>query len=138
MTDAPIWPRILVSACIVDAYGRVLVTRHAPSMKWHLPDGDLRRGERIADAVRRSVKEDLGIDVVPDPPPFLVTEAIAPSGAPHYVTLHVAAAAAAGMLARIVPASGIDLRFFAPSRAPDGPMLASTRAALLARFGWKV
>ncbi len=105
-------------------------------MKWHLPDGEVRRGERIADAVRRSVRDDLGIEVAPDPAPFLVTETIAPSGAPHYVTLHVAAAADADALARIVPGPGIDHRLFAPSRAPEGPMHAPTRAALLARFGW--
>lgn len=136
MDDTAIWPRILVSACIADAAGRVLMTRHAPSMKWHLPDGEIRRGERIADAVRRSVREDLGLGVDPDDAPFLVTETIAPSGAPHYVTLHVAALAAAEAMVRIVPAPGIDLRFFTGPRTAGEPVLATSRAALRVRFGW--
>lgn len=138
MSDDGIWPRILVSACIADAAGRALMTRHAPSMKWHLPDGDVRRGERVADAVRRSVREDLGVDVVPDGAPFLVTETIAASGAPHYVTLHVAATASTASLSRIIPAAGIDFRFFSETRARGEPVLATSRAALLARFGWKL
>jgi ADP-ribose pyrophosphatase YjhB (NUDIX family) len=138
VSDRDIWPRILVSACVSDCLGRVLVTRHPPSMRWHLPDGDLRRGETIADAVRRSVKEDLGIAVWPEPEPFLVTETIAQYGAPHYVTLHVFARVSVEACARIVPAAGIEMRFLAEARAARESVLASSLAALRVRFGWRI
>src|SRR5688572_27711056 len=73
-------PDVLVSAFITGPDGRVLLTRHAPYFKWHLPDGDVVRGERLADALVRAVRHDLGIEVVPDTAPFLVTETITKAG----------------------------------------------------------
>jgi ADP-ribose pyrophosphatase YjhB (NUDIX family) len=79
---------LLVSALIADAHGRVLLTAHAPTYKLHLPDGDVRFGETLRDALVRSVREDLAVVIVPDARPFLVTESFGIGGGKHFLTFH--------------------------------------------------
>jgi len=60
--------RLIVVPLLVDSDNRVLLCRMAPSRgvfpgQWALPGGGVEDGERIEDALRREVREELGIDL---------------------------------------------------------------------------
>lgn len=53
-------------AVILDESDRMLVVRQAYRGRWGLPGGLMKRGELPLDALRREVREEVGIAVVPD------------------------------------------------------------------------
>jgi len=56
---------ISVLAWIQDAYGNVLLVQQAAGKKlWSLPGGKVRSGEAIKDALRREIREEIGLTVV--------------------------------------------------------------------------
>ncbi len=56
---------ISVLAWIQDAYGNVLLVEQAAGKKlWSLPGGKVRSGEGIKDALRREIREEIGLTVV--------------------------------------------------------------------------
>lgn len=60
-----------VRAVLVDGAGRVLLVRHSYIGGWHCPGGGVARGETLAEAMRREVREEVGLIVPPgDPQPF--------------------------------------------------------------------
>ena len=66
MTD--IASRTCVVPVICDDRGRVLLVKMAPNRgvfpgQWALPGGGVEPGERIADALAREVREELGIEL---------------------------------------------------------------------------
>ncbi|ANX04892.1 NUDIX hydrolase [Immundisolibacter cernigliae] len=80
-------PQLAVGVFVFDAAGRVLlIQRGRPPAKglWSVPGGKVEWGEAVADACRREVREETGIDVSIGP---LVTwiERMDPSH--HYVIL---------------------------------------------------
>ena len=55
-------PDVLGVRCLVEFEGRVLLIRNPYGpMKWDLPGGGVRRGERPEDAARREVFEEVGL-----------------------------------------------------------------------------
>ena len=54
-----------VAGVVVDDAGRALAVRRRSPQRWELPGGALEPGERIADALRREVREETGLDVEP-------------------------------------------------------------------------
>jgi len=67
--------RLIVVAVIRDASGRVLLCRMARDRgvfpgQWGLPGGGVEPGERIDDALRREVREELGVGVTVQRPLF--------------------------------------------------------------------
>lgn len=54
-----------VAAVLFDGDGRVLLLEHVfwPERRWGLPGGWARRGEDPAEAIRREVREELGLEV---------------------------------------------------------------------------
>jgi len=69
MTSPP-RPAIGVSAIIFDPAGKVLLIRRGrpPAQGfWHVPGGKLEAGESLTEGVRREVREETGLDVVPGP-----------------------------------------------------------------------
>jgi ADP-ribose pyrophosphatase YjhB (NUDIX family) len=55
-------PDVLGVRCLVEHEGRVLLIRNPYGrMKWDLPGGGVRRGERPEEAARREVREEVGV-----------------------------------------------------------------------------
>ena len=52
-----------VRGLVIDSGGRVLLVRHSYGADvWHIPGGGVKRRERLADAARRELREEVGID----------------------------------------------------------------------------
>lgn len=61
--------------CVIErADGRVLLVHSVYRPGWGLPGGLLKRREQPLDAVRREVREEVGIDVAVDPRPHVVVD----------------------------------------------------------------
>jgi len=57
-------PRGRGAKCLLVNRGEVLLVRHTYGPpEWELPGGGARRHERVADAMRREVREELGVEV---------------------------------------------------------------------------
>lgn len=54
------------SAVIADAEGKILIQQRSDNTLWALPGGALEIGESIAETIIREVKEETGLDVVPE------------------------------------------------------------------------
>ena len=130
-------PRVGVGAFVFDAQGRVLlVERGQPPAagRWTVPGGKLERGETLAQAVAREVREETGL-VVEVGPLACVAESIGDDF--HYVILDYLARVIGGALA-----AGSDVtaaRFVADAELvalplTDGlePLIARARAAAAA------
>ena len=110
-------PEVCVGAVVVSE-GHLLVVRRGrpPGMgRWSVPGGRVEPAEAVADAVRREVREETGIDVEPGP---LVGWAERIGAGYHFVILDFAAAPSPGGLpdpvagddaaeARWVPLAGV-------------------------------
>jgi 8-oxo-dGTP diphosphatase len=65
--DAPSATTVVpcVFAVVTDQQGRVLLVRRVDSGNWEMPGGAVDPGESTADALRREVREESGLIVVP-------------------------------------------------------------------------
>ena len=57
-----------VRAVVIDAGGKVFLVRHTYVSGWHLPGGGVERGETLAQALARELREEGNIEVVGTPP----------------------------------------------------------------------
>ena len=68
-------PSFTVGAiCVIEHDDRIVMIRQRYRNRWGLPGGLLARGEEPADAARREVREEIGIDVGLLGDPFVVVE----------------------------------------------------------------
>lgn len=58
-----------VRAAACDEHGRVMLVRHSYLRGWHLPGGGVEHRESAAEAIKREMREEAGIDA--DAPPVL-------------------------------------------------------------------
>jgi len=56
-------PITLGSRCLVLDGERVLLVRHTHGSAWYLPGGAVEKGETLAEAARREVREECGLEV---------------------------------------------------------------------------
>ncbi|MEZ5099440.1 MAG: NUDIX hydrolase [Thermoleophilia bacterium] len=91
-------PRIRVAALLVRD-GRVLLIRHEKHGReyWLLPGGGVRGGESLVAALRRELREEVGLeDDLPLEGPIALADSISPPGAPPKHVVHVVFAADLG------------------------------------------
>ncbi len=112
-----------VSAVIRDGRGHVLLGRRADSREWGLPGGNVEIGESVADAIRREVREETGLEVtlvglvgVYSDPAWQVVRY--PDGrVVHYVTSLFECRATGGALA--TSPETLELGYFDPAALPE-------------------
>jgi mutator protein MutT len=68
VNDAPA-PRLQVVAAVVWNDGRLLFTQRPPGgplgLQWEFPGGKVENGETVEQALRREIREELGVDAEP-------------------------------------------------------------------------
>lgn len=122
-------PSFTVGAiCLIERPdGALLLVRQSYRHRWGLPGGLVKRGERAADAARREVLEEVGLEVE------LVGEAsVVVEPVPRRVDVVYRARPAHSPGEEVVPTSPeiTEARWFAPDQLPE--LQAETSAALVA------
>jgi 8-oxo-dGTP diphosphatase len=132
--EYPDAPRVGVGAVILDSDRVLLVQRgNEPARgQWAIPGGLLELGETIADAVRREVAEETGLEIEPGEV-VAVVDAIFPDQAGrihfHYVLIDLLARPVGG---RLQPASDVlDARWVTAAELADLPMAPRAREVAL-------
>lgn len=58
---------LAAEGCLIDADGRVALVKYGSHERWRLPRTEVRRGESLADAVRRLLEGECGVDIGSEP-----------------------------------------------------------------------
>lgn len=103
---------------------RVLLIRHSYVGGWHFPGGGVGKGESLVEAMRREVREEVGLSVDSDPQPFAVYARFR-HGASDHVAVFVAREWSGTPVADGVEI--VEARFFPLDRLPDDVSPATRR-----------
>jgi 8-oxo-dGTP diphosphatase len=138
-------PEIAVVA-IISQRGKVLLTRRSKDPKagfWHLPGGALEFGETFDEALRRELKEELGIEArLSSRLPVAIACSIYPAADPrkerHIVALYFRAEIASGEPRALDATDAIAWMSEAMTKkaAANGVLLDSCARALRQDLGW--
>lgn len=113
-----------VGAIIVDEAGRVFLARRGPKAKnerglWEFPGGSVEFGERLADALRREIREEYGIDI--EVGALLdVADHILPDEGQHWVSPTYLCRIVSGTPSIREPGKCTEIGWFAPETIPAG------------------
>ena len=111
-----------VGALIVDGQGRLFLARRGPKAKnerglWEFPGGAVERGERLADALRREIREEYGIEI--EVGELLdVVDHILPAEGQHWVSPAYLCRIVSGTPAILEPGKCAEIGWFAPGDVP--------------------
>jgi len=112
-----------VLALVVDDAGRILLVEHTYRSGWYLPGGGVRRKEALDDAIRRELREEVGVEPT-EPPRLQGIYWNFAEGKSDYVAVFVVERWSRR------PARSIEIaadRFFAPDEFPEDTSPAATR-----------
>lgn len=111
-----------VAGVISDSEGRVLLLRHRfwPDESWGIPGGYVHKGERLADALARELREETGCQI--DDVRLLEVS----SGYRMRIEVFFAARLTGGEL-RLDPAEVLEAGFFSPDALPAGVLATHRR-----------
>jgi len=112
-----------VGAIIVDSTGRLFLARRGPQAKnerglWEFPGGSVEFGERLADALKREMREEYGIEV--EVRELLdVVDHILPDEGQHWVSPTFICTIVSGEPTVREAAKCTEIGWFAPDQMPD-------------------
>ncbi len=115
-----------VGAVIVNPRGEVFLARRGPLAKnerglWEFPGGSVEFGEKLADALRREIREEYGLEI--EVGALLdVVDHILPEEGQHWVSpTYLCKPQAGAAVPRILePGKCTAIGWFAPDQAPEG------------------
>lgn len=131
MTEHPFPPKLRrgidyigvgVGAVIVDARGRLFLARRGPKAKnerglWEFPGGSVEFGETLADALRREMREEYGIEI--EVGELLdVFDHILPAEGQHWVSPTFVCTIQAGEPVILEPEKCSEIGWFVPAEMP--------------------
>ena len=111
-----------VGAIIVDERGRLFLARRGPNAKnerglWEFPGGSVELGERLADALRREIREEYGVEI--EVGELLdVVDHMLPDEGQHWVSPTFICRIASGEPAIREPEKCSEIGWFAPGQVP--------------------
>ncbi|HXI63578.1 MAG TPA: NUDIX domain-containing protein [Gemmatimonadales bacterium] len=111
-----------VGALIVDDQGRLFLARRGPKAKnerglWEFPGGAVERGERLADALRREIREEYGIEIAVGDL-LDVVDHILPEEGQHWVSPAYLCRIVSGTPTILEPDKCAEIGWFAPADVP--------------------
>jgi mutator protein MutT len=111
-----------VGALIVDDQGRLFLARRGPKAKnerglWEFPGGAVERGERLADALRREIREEYGVEIAVGDL-LDVVDHILPEEGQHWVSPAYLCRIVSGTPAILEPDKCAEIGWFAPADVP--------------------
>ncbi len=111
-----------VGALIVDEWGRLFLARRGPASKnehslWEFPGGSVEFGERLADALKREMKEEFGIEIAVGEL-LDVVDHILPEEGQHCVSPSYLCRILSGEPRILEPGKCSEIGWFAPDQAP--------------------
>lgn len=112
-----------VGAIIVDEQGRLFLARRGPKAKnerglWEFPGGSVEVGERLADALRREIREEYGVEI--EVGELLdVVDHILPDEGQHWVSPTFICRIASGEPVIREPEKCSAIGWFAPGQVPE-------------------
>jgi 8-oxo-dGTP diphosphatase len=111
-----------VGAIIVDEQGRLFLARRGPQAKnerglWEFPGGSVELGERLADALRREIREEYGVEI--EVGELLdVVDHILPDEGQHWVSPAFICRVASGDPVIREPEKCSEIGWFSPGQVP--------------------
>jgi mutator protein MutT len=111
-----------VGALIVDPQGRIFLARRGPAAKnerglWEFPGGSVEFGERLADALKREMREEYGIEIAVGEL-LDVVDHILPEEGQHWVSPTYLCRIVSGTPTIREPGKCTEIAWFAPTDAP--------------------
>ncbi len=113
-----------VGAIIVDDRGRLFLARRGPKAKnerglWEFPGGSVEFGERLADALRREIREEYGVEIAVGQL-LDVVDHILPDEGQHWVSPTFLCRLVSGTPTIREPGKCSEIGWFAPGDVPEG------------------
>jgi mutator protein MutT len=113
-----------VGAIIEDDRGRLFLARRGPKAKnerglWEFPGGSVEFGERLADALRREIREEYGVEIAVGEL-LDVADHILPGEGQHWVSPSYLCRIVSGTPAIREPEKCSEIGWFAPAELPEG------------------
>ena len=111
-----------VGAIIVDGQGRLFLARRGPKAKnerglWEFPGGSVELGERLADALKREIREEYGVEI--DVGDLLdIVDHILPDEGQHWVSPTFICRIASGEPVIREPEKCSEIGWFSPGQVP--------------------
>lgn len=123
-----------VGAIIVDDQGRLFLARRDPQTKnerglWEFPDGAVEFGERLADALKREIREEYGVEIAVGEL-LDVMDHILPTEGQHWVSPTFICHITSGVPTIREPGKCTETGWFAPKDVPEDELTLITRENL--------
>lgn len=112
-----------VGAIIVNERGEVFLAKRGPLAKnerglWEFPGGSVEFGERLADALKREIQEEYGVDIAVGPLLDVVDHILSAEGQ-HWVSPTYLCTVQAGEPRILEPGKCTEIGWFLPEQAPN-------------------